>query len=86
MKQYKAIFEKVESTLINTGSTILPVEKIRAALDEFKHFEGMAFSDTDYYWGLVCVVFYSGFRASTVTAKLDLIRQYFYLAREPLGR
>ena len=77
MKDYKAIFEKVESALIKAGSVNLPVEKIRTALDEFKYLEGKAFSDANYYWMMVCVVFYSGFRASTVTAKLDLIRQYF---------
>jgi len=77
MKDYKAIFEKAESTLISVGSANLSVDRIRANLDEYKRLEGKAFSDADYYWVLVCVVFYSGFRATTVNAKLNLIRQYF---------
>jgi len=77
MKDYKAIFEKVESTLISVGSANLYADKIRANLDEFKHLEGKVFSDADYYWILVYVVFYAGFRAATVNAKLNSIRQYF---------
>jgi len=77
MKDYKTVFEKVEAALISAGSANIPVDKIRANLDEFKHLEGKVFSDADYYWILVCVVFYSGFRAATVNAKLGLIRRYF---------
>ena len=77
MKDYKDIFEKAESSIINAGSANIPVDKIRANLDKYKHLEGNAFSDADYYWILVYVVFYSGFRAATVTAKRDLIREYF---------
>jgi len=77
MKDYKKIFHKVESTLISVGSSNIPAETIYANLNEFKQLEEKAFSDADYYWGLVCVVFYAGFRAATITAKLNLIRQYF---------
>lgn len=77
MKDYKAIFEKVESTLIGVGSANLSAKRIRANLDEFKHLEYKAFSNADYYWILVYVVFYAGFRAATVNEKLDLIRRYF---------
>lgn len=77
MKDYKAIFEKVESTLIRVGSANLSTDRIRANLDEFKHLEGKAFSDADYYWILVYVIFYAGFRAATVNDKLNLIRRYF---------
>lgn len=77
MKNYKAIFEKVESTLISVGSVNLPADKICANLDEFKHLEGKSFFDAEYYWILVCVVFYAGFRAATVNARLNSIRQYF---------
>lgn len=77
MKDYKAIFEKIESTLISVGSANISANSIRANLDEFKHLECKVFSDADYYWILVYVVFYAGFRAATVNAKLDLIRRYF---------
>jgi len=77
MIEYKAIFEKIESTLINIGSQNLPVNEIRANLDKFKKLEGKTFTDAEYYWILVYVVFYSGFKAATVNEKLDLIRKYF---------
>lgn len=77
MKDYKTIFEKIESALVRAGSQNLPADKIRANLAEFKHLEGKTFSDADYYWILVCVIFYSGFRAATVNARLGSIRKYF---------
>ncbi len=77
MKDYRAIFDGVESTLIRVGSRNLPEEKIRARLDKFKEFEGRTFTDAEYYWTLVCVIFYSGFRAATVSGKLDVIQGHF---------
>jgi DNA-3-methyladenine glycosylase I len=77
MKDYCAIFNRVESTLIRVGSRNLPADKIHARLGEFKKLEGKTFSDADYYWILVYVVFYSGFKAATVSAKLDAIRHHF---------
>jgi len=77
MKDYKTIFEKVESALISAGSQNLSTYKIRVNLDKFKQLEGKTFSDTDYYWILAYVVFYAGFRAATVNARLDSIRKYF---------
>ncbi|MBM4305948.1 MAG: 3-methyladenine DNA glycosylase [Deltaproteobacteria bacterium] len=77
MTEYKAIFEKIESTLIDIGSQNLPANEIRSKLDAFKKLEGKTFIDAEYYWRLVDVVFYSGFKAATVNEKLDLIRKYF---------
>jgi DNA-3-methyladenine glycosylase I len=75
MKDYKTIFDVIESTLISRST--LGEAKIRECLEQFRRLEGRAFSDDEYYWILVYVVFYSGFKAATVTAKLDLIRRYF---------
>jgi len=77
MKNYKAIFEGVESTLLSIGSQNLPLDKIRENLEWFKNVEGKVYSDADYYWTLVCVIFYAGFKAATVNAKLSLIRKWF---------
>jgi DNA-3-methyladenine glycosylase I len=77
MYPYNDIFCRAESTLIRVGSKNLSADIIRKNLDHFKYLEDKTFTDADYYWILVCVVFYSGFRASTVNAKLDLIRKYF---------
>jgi len=75
MKNYKSIFERIESTLI--AHSTLGTTEVREQLEGFKHLEGKTFSDDEYYWICVYVVFYSGFRAATVTAKLDVIRKYF---------
>ena len=77
MPDYKSIFDGVESTLLKIGSRKLPLAEIRAYLDRFKHLEGKSFSDEEYYRILVDVVFYSGFRAETVTAKLPVIHGHF---------
>jgi DNA-3-methyladenine glycosylase I len=75
MKDYKAIFEQLEISLRRQSS--LTEQVFRERLDKFKHFEGRQLSDNEYYWIMAYIVFYSGFQASTVTAKLDLIRSYF---------
>jgi len=77
MKDYKTIFENVESTLLSTGSNNLSIDTIQKNLDKFKHLENKTFSDSEYFWILVYIIFYSGFKAATVNAKLYLIRQYF---------
>ena len=77
MEDYKSIFESIETSLIAEGSKNLSAEKIQENLNWFKHIEGKKFSDNDYYQILVQVIFYSGFRAATVTAKIPVIRAYF---------
>ncbi len=77
MKNYKDIFDKVESTLIRVGSENLSAEKIRANLDKFKKLGSKIPNDADYYKSLVHIIFYSGFRAATVTPKLPVIDEHF---------
>jgi len=74
---YQSIFDGVETTLFEVGSKILPIENIKENLEWFKNLEGKILTDNEYYWILVYVIFYAGFRAATVTAKLDSIRKYF---------
>lgn len=76
MKDYQAVFAGVESTLLSVGSRNIPEVLLRARLDEYKTFEGKILSDADYHWKLVCVVFYSGFRAATVNARLGAIQKH----------
>jgi DNA-3-methyladenine glycosylase I len=76
-EDYQALFHGIESTLVSEGSRRLPADEIRAYLDGYKHLEGESFSDDDYYWVLVQVVFYAGFRAATVASKLAVIREHF---------
>ncbi len=77
MFDYQLIFKNIELTLISEGSKNLPLEKIRENLEPFKHFEGRVLADSEYFRILVEVIFYSGFRAATVTAKLVTIHAHF---------
>jgi len=77
MKEYKTIFERIETALLEEGSKNLPKEKIQEELNQFKHFDGRTYSNDEYFSKLVEVIFYSGFRAATVTAKLDIIHAHF---------
>ncbi|MBN1453363.1 MAG: DNA-3-methyladenine glycosylase I [Anaerolineales bacterium] len=72
MKDYNAIFESIEEVLLKAGSKNLPKK-----LDGFKHLHGQTFSDNEYFSKLIDVIFYSGFRASTVTEKIDVIHKHF---------
>jgi DNA-3-methyladenine glycosylase I len=77
MKDYKTIFDNVESTIVNEGSRTLPTARILENLEKYKRVGDRPFSDADYYWALVRVVFYAGFKAATVDARINSIRQHF---------
>ena len=77
MTDYKAVFNGIESTLFEIGSRKLSRDQLRAQLEPYKHFEGRRRSDDEYYQNLVHIVFYSGFRAATVSDKLPVIDRHF---------
>ena len=77
MTDYKTILDGIESTLFETGSRKLSREQIRAELEPYKRFEGRHLTDDEYYTMLVHIIFYAGFRASTVSAKLSVIDRHF---------
>lgn len=72
---YRAVFSQVEATLLSYGSRLLPREEVVAALAPYKVVP-QEFSDDGFFWRLVCVVFYSGFRAATVTERLPVIKEH----------
>ncbi len=76
MANYKELFESIEKSLLTEGSKALPLEQIHERLEKFNHFETSALSDLDYYQILVNIVFYSGFKASTVSSKLETIHKH----------
>lgn len=76
-ENYRSIFYLTESNLIKIGSEIKSVSEIKEKLNEFKRFETKQFSDAEYYEKLTMIVFYSGFRAATVTAKKNIILSHF---------
>jgi DNA-3-methyladenine glycosylase I len=77
MRDYKNIFNAIETTIFEIGSKKVPLEQIRAELEPYKHLEGHAFTDDEYYTMLVHIVFYAGFNAQTVTNKLSVIDHHF---------
>ncbi|MCL4273927.1 MAG: DNA-3-methyladenine glycosylase I [Anaerolineales bacterium] len=77
MIDYTAVFERIESSLIIEGSKYLSTEIIRENLNRFKQIEGKKFLDNEFYLTIVDVIFYSGFRASTVNSKIDTIHKHF---------
>lgn len=77
MTDYKAIFNKVESTLVKVGAQKIPKETIRKNLDKYKKVVTKRFTDKDYFRILVYVPFYSGFKADTVKNRMDTILKYF---------
>jgi DNA-3-methyladenine glycosylase I len=74
---YRQIFEKAEETLLAYGSKRVPLNELRERLDRFKTFEGRKLSDAEFFSILVSIVFYSGFKAATVSAKLPVIWGHF---------
>lgn len=73
---YRAMFSKAEATLLSYGSRHRPLEEIRSALAPFKAVP-QRFSDDEFFWKLTMIVFYSGFRAATVTERLGAIKRHF---------
>ncbi len=76
MTNYEELFESIEKSLFAEGSKILPLKQIQERLRIFKHFETRELSDSDYYQILVNIVFYSGFKAATVSSKLETIHKH----------
>lgn len=69
------IFEGVyQSLYINSRLT---KDAFDQYFDKYKGYQGMQLTDDDYYIKLVEVIFYSGFRASTVDRFLHKIHSYF---------
>ena len=74
---YRRVFNQVEETLIQYGSRLLSPQQIRAELNAYKAFAGRELTDDCFFQILLYVVFYSGFRAATVTARKDAINYWF---------
>jgi DNA-3-methyladenine glycosylase I len=77
MFAYEDVFRRAEQTLVQYGSKRVPIAEVRERLDRFKTFADRQLTDDEYYSVLVAVVFYSGFKAATVTAKMPVIRKHF---------
>lgn len=74
---YKDVFEKIEGALLKEGSREISIEKIQSELSHFKTIQFIQRTDEEYYQLIVMVVFYSGFKAQTVTSKREIILGHF---------
>jgi len=77
-EKLRDIFFKVEDTLFrNSKYTKEEFEINFAYFRNYKTYEQMNLNDNEYYTMLVDIIFYSGFRASVVSRKIDIIHSYF---------
>jgi len=74
-KNYKEIFEKIESSL--RSSMNLSEEEFKARFEGDKTLTFSEKSDSFYFDDLKFITFYSGFKAKTVTDKTDVINKHF---------
>lgn len=69
---YKSIFQSAFSSL-ERQSELNPMN-FDKSFDSFKKMQNRKYTDDEVFWVLVYVTFYSGFRATTVTDKIDHIK------------
>lgn len=74
---YRRVFGAIEATLLAVVDRNPDGDEIRHRIENYKHFEGQKCTDEDVFRILVLVIFYSGFRAQTVTDRRDVIRSHF---------
>jgi len=73
---YKRLFDALESILIQAGEQS-GVGDMRQQLAEYKTVADHRLEDADYFGFIVEIIFYSGFSAATVDAKLAVVREWF---------
>jgi len=74
---YQTIFDAVEASLIRAGAQHQPELTIRQRLHEFKRVASKQFTDAGYFDLLICIPFYSGFKAQTVEEHKAAIQRHF---------
>ncbi len=72
--ELKSLFTAIENSVVAEGKTLVP--EVREVIDRVCADARMDESDDDLFHKLVLVVFYSGFRAATVTAKREVILRH----------
>ncbi|MDP3244609.1 MAG: DNA-3-methyladenine glycosylase I [bacterium] len=69
------IFKATEKTFFSQST--LKKNELTNALEPFKQIKKAKRQDNDYFWVMVYVTFYSGFKATTVTDKIGAIQDFF---------
>ena len=78
MREYKEIFTQIENTLRKESSLSKELFDSRFGKHKTWELRYKNMLDEDIFWLMVCVVFYSGSRASMVSQKLPAIQEYLY--------
>jgi DNA-3-methyladenine glycosylase I len=71
----KNIFNELEKTFFTQSD--LTANQLTKNLESFKKIKKQKRDDNDYFWVMVYVTFYSGFKAKTVTDKIKAIKDIF---------
>jgi DNA-3-methyladenine glycosylase I len=74
--ELKMIFENIEASLYKERKVSEAV--YNQYFEPFKNIDYKNFSDTEFYWTIVYVTFYSGMNAQIVLNKLENIKSVFY--------
>jgi len=69
------IFEEIHQTILK--HTVLDKTEFEKEYGKYKYYENRVLSDNDYFNILVDIIFYSGFKASTVNKYIDNIHKHF---------
>lgn len=75
LTDYKNIFKELEKTFFKQSD--LTENKLTKNLEIFKKIKKQKRDDNDYFWVMVYVTFYSGFKAKTVNDKIEAIKDIF---------
>lgn len=74
-EKLSSIFQRLQETMLSNSS--YTKTEFDEKFDLYKNYGNKDIVDNDYYKVLVDIIFYSGFRASTVDKYLDTIHAYF---------
>ncbi|MFA5869604.1 MAG: DNA-3-methyladenine glycosylase I [Candidatus Bathyarchaeia archaeon] len=80
---YALIFNRIKETLYSRSP--LPRPELEDKLSEYRTIDYRNLSDTDVFWRLTQVVFYSGMRATTVQDHIPALRERFNDYREVMN-
>lgn len=72
---FSNIFKALEKTFFSQSD--LTTSQLTKNLESFKKIKKQKRDDNDYFWVMVYVTFYSGFKAKTVTDKIQAIQDIF---------
>ena len=71
------IFRDIEKNLVSQGSKNLPVQEVQAELNRFRISNILRLPDEEHFKRVIHIIFYAGFGADKVNARLPAIYASF---------